>query len=214
MEKNPHLILGVSADATEAQITEAHALLRAQYSEKLLLPGEAGDKAAAMLSKLDQARTEALEACRVRSAVSQYGSLYGGVEAALRANDLGSAQQQLDNMTYHDAEWHYLQSAVYHKRGWPAESKKQLELAINLQPENGKYTNALAQLNYEAGIAQNMRGHYGPHGGVPGQNPHMYGHDPRAGYPPPDMNEPNAADTCCQTCACLICLDCCCRAGC
>lgn len=53
----------------------------------------------------------------------------------------------LDNLTPRTAEWHYLQSIVFYKKNWFLESKKQLEFALSLDPQNMKYKNSLEKLN-------------------------------------------------------------------
>ena len=66
---------------------------------------------------------------------------------ALQNGDINKAQEMLDNLTPRTAEWHYLQSIVFYKKNWFLESKKQLEFALSLDPQNMKYKNSLEKLN-------------------------------------------------------------------
>ena len=74
------------------------------------------------------------------------GNDYSKVEELIRAGKLTNAQEIMDNVTLRDGKWHYYQSVIYYKRDWMQESKKQLELAIECDPDNQKYKDTLARL--------------------------------------------------------------------
>ncbi len=71
---------------------------------------------------------------------------YRKIEDQIKADNLTEAQQLLDDMNERTAEWHYLQSIVYYKKNWYLESKKQLQFALNMEPDNKKYKNSLDKL--------------------------------------------------------------------
>lgn len=54
-------------------------------------------------------------------------------------NALEDAQKLLDEQNERDGLWHYLQSRLYLKKGWHYESRKQMEIALKLDPENADY---------------------------------------------------------------------------
>ena len=64
----------------------------------------------------------------------------------IKENKIAEAQDKLDNITERNAEWHYLQSVIFYKKNWINESKKQLEIAISIEPNNQKYANDYAKL--------------------------------------------------------------------
>jgi len=206
LEQNSYIILGVSDNATSAEITAAYEKLKKHYSDQLFLEGEAGNIAAEKLSEVKQAYADALELCKIKNAVKKHGSIHGEIEAIIKAGKIDEAQKMLDNMVSHDAEWHYLQSAVYHARGWSSDAKKQLKLAISIDPENPKYRQAKAQLEIAAGIVR-MQRHYQVDMGDISQD----GAGGRAGYPPPieDLEPPSTFEMCCTLCRCCCCLDLC-----
>ncbi|MEG1710715.1 MAG: hypothetical protein RR316_02810, partial [Clostridia bacterium] len=72
--------------------------------------------------------------------------MYKHIEDLIRNDKLPEAQKCLDDMSARTAEWHYLQSIIYYKKNWYLESKKQLEFALNLDPKNQKYQNAMDKL--------------------------------------------------------------------
>ena len=118
------------------------------------------------------------------------------------------AQEKLDMVESRDAEWHYVQAIVYFKRNWHVESKKQLELALTLDPNNEKYKRSYTKLT-------NMLN--GAGAGNAGANAGQQQGDPyaqqRGGYARPQQGDPGMDNTttCCNTCSTLICCDCCCE---
>ena len=52
----------------------------------------------------------------------------------------------MDSIQNRNAEWHYLQSVLFYKKNWINESKKQLEIALSLEPNNPKYNDSYDKL--------------------------------------------------------------------
>ena len=65
---------------------------------------------------------------------------------------LDSAQKVLDVEICDDAEWHYLQSWVFYKRGWFLDCKNHLERACELDPDNQEYKDKLDHLLKQGSI--------------------------------------------------------------
>lgn len=65
---------------------------------------------------------------------------------------LDSAQKALDAKICEDAEWYYLQSWVYYKRGWFLDCKTYLEQACELDPDNQDYKEKLDKLLKQGSI--------------------------------------------------------------
>ena len=147
MSRDDYKILGVDENATDEEIKEAYSNLKKKYNEDRWLDGEAGNVAARMLGKLDAAYTEIIAERRERERNTDGQSAYEEVSALLKAGDLSAAQQKLDAFNERGAEWHYLQAVVFYKKNWSNESKKQLEIAVQMDPENKKYREAYGKLN-------------------------------------------------------------------
>lgn len=140
-------ILGVSENATDEEIEAAYSRLKNEYSKDRFLEGEAGNIAAKNLTKLETAYQEIKESRRNSS--KQEGKEPESLEEAeklLKAGKIAEAQIALDNISDRGAEWHYLQSVVFYKKNWLNESKKQLEIAMNIEPYNQKYSDAYTKL--------------------------------------------------------------------
>ena len=124
------------------------------------------------------------------------------VARLLKAGELDKAQSVLDAFDERGAEWHYLQAVIFYKKNWMSESKKQLEIAVNMDPANTKYSDALTKLRqkmeyndrqFQSGYAQ------GPQGAGAGQQ---------------QNRQMGATDSCCNFCTCwcltdLLCSMCC-----
>lgn len=65
----------------------------------------------------------------------------------IEENDLEGAQKLLDEQNVLDGQWHYLQSKIYIKKNWHNEAKKQLEIALKLEPDNQEYIAELDKLS-------------------------------------------------------------------
>lgn len=80
--------------------------------------------------------------------------IYTRIQTLIIEGNIADAQQILDGVEEMDARWHYLSSHIYLAKNWTNESRKQLELAIALDPENEKYKEELQALKERAEKAQ------------------------------------------------------------
>lgn len=80
--------------------------------------------------------------------------LYTRIQTLIIEGNIADAQQILDGIEEKDARWHYLSSHVYLAKNWTNESRKQLEIAIQLDPENEKYKDELDALKERVEKAQ------------------------------------------------------------
>lgn len=146
MNKNNLELFNLKEGATKEEITAAYNELRAKYLEERFLDGEAGNNAAKMLTKIETAYSELMS--EFDETNTDFGdNTFSKVEELIRANDLAEAQRALDSFNERGAQWHYLQSVVFYKKNWMNESKKQLEIAIQLEPNNDKYKETYKKLN-------------------------------------------------------------------
>jgi molecular chaperone DnaJ len=207
MREDPFVILGVERGATQNEIYNAYKALRNRYEEERFLEGEAGADAARRLQELDIAYAEALEYNHLTATVENDGTNYSEIKRALTEKNLERAQALLDNTVRRDAEWHYLQSIVFYERNWFVECRKQLQIALELEPANEKYQKSLKNLetkiNREAGIPQDIARTYE-------QSQKSYGTGGARSY---DPNRPtqSSSNGLCNVCTGLLCADCCCE---
>ena len=122
---------------------------------------------------------------------------------ALQNGDINKAQEMLDNLTPRTVEWHYLQSIVFYKKNWFLESKKQLEFALSLDPQNMKYKNSLEKLNKI--LASNA---------VPPEQMRTTSAPAGNGYTAPAGNGTCTGSCCGDGCLANLCCECCGRGFC
>lgn len=203
MPNDPFVILGISKDSSQSEILDAYKIKRAYYQEHVFDEGESGAQAARMLGQLDEAYQQAMEISHESATVSGEGdSSLEAVRNAIRNKDVEAAQRALDEISYRGAEWHYYQSIVFYEKNWLNDSKKQLELAIEMDPSNTKYTRALDNLKkkIDGSRPYDKQGSQG-----------VYGKSDQASNRTYSQHDSDVADGICATCQALWCADCCCE---
>ncbi len=190
-------LLGLDQTATDEEVKARYEELKAKYKEDRWLDGEAGNEAARMLNKLETAYAEILEARKERSENTEGQSSFEEISALLKENRVAEAQAKLDDFNERSAEWHYLQAVVFYKKNWANESKKQLEIAMQMDPNNRKYREAYGKLNAKTEYAQQEARRQQQQ-----QNPYsnpQYGDEQMGG---------NACSNCISCCYTYLCVDC------
>ncbi len=103
------------------------------------------------------------------------------IKMLIQNGNFSQAQQMLDSMQVRDSSWHYLQGLLFLRRGWYDRANVLLRRAVDMEPNNMEYREALNRVSNQ---------YYGYR-----QNPHFY----RGGYRQnPDM---------CSVCTTLWCAD-------
>lgn len=194
MIQESYRLLQVDEYATDEEVKASYERLKAHYNEEKWKDGEEGNAAARMLGKLDAAYNEIMESRR--ESATGLGDAMQAVGDAIRANDFTRAQQLLDEFNERNAEWHYLQSVVFYKKNWMNESKKQLEIAIQMDGSNVKYRQAYDKLKARSEYRQQT-------GGAPNTNPNP---DPVPGDEQMGGNWCTQCFSFCYTCLCVNCL--------
>ena len=191
-------LLGVSETATDEEIAARYEELRAKYREDRWLDGEAGNEAAKMLTKVETAYREIVSSRKEQSENVGGENVLEEITRLLKEDNVSKAQELLDDCNERSAEWHYLQAVVFYKKNWTNDSKKQLEIAIQMDPDNAKYRSAYGKMNakneYERQAASQTQNPYSNPNGEP-----MNGGDQMGG---------SACSECISCCYTYLCIDC------
>lgn len=147
MNKKNLELFGLSEGATKEDVTSAYETLRAKYLEERFMDGEVGNHAAKMLTQLENAYNDLMRELSENAAAEDGDSSFTRVEELIKDGNITEAQRVLDSFNERGGRWHYLQSVVFYRKNWINESKKQLEIAIQLEPDNEKYKEAYKKLN-------------------------------------------------------------------
>lgn len=193
MNQEYYELLQVSESATDEEIKESYRTLKKKYNEDRWLDGEAGTQAARMLEKLDVAYEEIMKERREQKRNTEGTDAFEEVAELIRKGDIAGAQKKLDSFNERNAEWHYLQSVVFYKKNWMNESKKQLEIAMQLDGSNAKYKDAYEKLKARADYRQQT-------GGATNMNPDPASADGQMGG--------NWCANCASFCYTFLCVNC------
>lgn len=140
-------LFGLSENATKEEITVKYDELRAKYLEERFMDGEVGNNAANMLTRIETAYNDLMRELSETAASGEDGESFTRVEELIKDGNLTEAQRVLDSFNERGGRWHYLQSVLFYRKSWINESKKQLEIAIQLEPDNEKYRETYKKLN-------------------------------------------------------------------
>lgn len=184
-------ILGLPSDTPKEELEKSYKALRYELSEKRFLPGEEGNAAAKKLSELDTAWKDYNAFNEGEKVDVGVDSDFSKVEEYLKQGDYAEAQNLLDSIKTRNAEWHYYQSQVYYRREWLTESRKHLKIAVDMEPGNEKYKNALAKLEMKMGNSE-----------VPPQNFGNYNQQQQ-------MQGASCGNMLSDCCAAYCCMECC-----
>ena len=212
MPYDPFVILGVQKGATQSEILEAYKEKRGQYQSLVFEEGEVGADAARKIQELDNAYQLAMEYTHDSASVSggeeaEGFDAFSDVKDAIKNKDFSRAQSLLDDNFDRNGEWHYYQAIIYYEKSWLQESKKQLEIALTLDPANAKYQKALDNMKkkIDGTNAFNDSKEGKSKGKRTKTNQNEEYHYQRS------YQQQSSEDTACRVCQGLLCADCCCE---
>ncbi len=199
--KNNYEILGLKSNASDEEVDKKYYELRAKYSEDRFLEGEAGNIAAKKLTELDAAYREITAKRKEAYFTSGDSTAFSDIENDIKNGNLTDAQQKLDAFNDRNAEWHYLQAVIFYKKNWNNESKKQLEIAMQMDSSNDKYKTAYEKLNGRMNSSTNFN------------SANKSGEKYKKDYEFEDrqMGGEGCFEWCCEMAVCNMALNCCCN---
>ena len=195
--KEYYELLGLNENATDEEITNRYNELKEKYREERWQDGEVGNEAARMLTKLDVAYREIMSGRKEQEKNTAGENSFEEITALLKADKIAEAQARLDDFNERSAEWHYLQAVVYYKKNWTNDSKKQLEIAMQMDPSNQKYRAAYGKMNAKNEYQQ-QQAHQQQQ-----QNPYANG-----GAPYDNQMGGGTCSNCISCCYTYLCVDC------
>ena len=163
--RDPYQVLGVPSTATDDEVKKAYRNLARKYHPDNYHDNPLADLAQERMKEINEAYEE-IQSQRKRassgSAGNGYGTSYGGagygggyagyqsytgpyqrVRMAIQQGNLNWAEELLNAMQDHNAEWNFLKGAVCTRRGWMDEAKRYYQTAVQMDPGNAEYQRAL-----------------------------------------------------------------------
>ena len=146
MNKKYYEILGLNGDAVLNDLEKNYKMLEAKFRSQLFEEGEVGMAAAEMLTELKNAYDIVYEDILGKGFNDEKSNSMELIYDAIRKKDADTAQNYLDKVLNKNAVYHYLQSVVFYLKEWYDEAVAHLQLAIEMQPAEAKYTMAMTKL--------------------------------------------------------------------
>jgi len=164
---DPYQILNIPPTATDEEVKRAYRDLARKYHPDNYHDNPLADLAQEKMKEINEAYDQIQKQRKASSAASQgpscgygsgnsygnsaYGGAYGAgslnqVRMAINRGDISLAERLLSGMSDHNAEWNFLMGVVCSRRGWMDEAKRYMETAVQMDPNNPEYQNALSAL--------------------------------------------------------------------
>jgi molecular chaperone DnaJ len=194
--RDPYEVLGIPKGSSQEEIKAAYKKLVKKYHPDQYANNPLSDLAQEKLKEINQAYDNLIGGSQKSSSQNYQKSQSHGyqkkgqsdyyeIRTTIERGNLSLAENMLNSIIYRDAEWNYLMGIVYLRKGWYDQSYQYINLAASMNPGNMEYRNALNNFNF--------------------RNQGYRTHGNQGGYR-------MAGGSCCDTCSCLICSDCCCEA--
>ncbi|NLM76318.1 MAG: DnaJ domain-containing protein [Clostridiaceae bacterium] len=174
MKKNPYKVLGIKEGASYDEIKRAYRELVKKYHPDKYRNNPLADLAEEKLREINEAYETLMknagsyqyqesysQSYESGSSQSQYqydtdAELEHRIRSYINMGNLNEAQKLLDRMKSRGASWYYLQGLIFLRRGWYDRGYANIQRAVQMDPSNFEYRNALNNLNRQsAGYRQN-----------------------------------------------------------
>jgi molecular chaperone DnaJ len=198
--RNPYEVLGIKEGTDVEGIKKAYKELVKKYHPDQYRNNPLSDLAEEKLKDINEAYDYLMkkaegqnggrsyrqqEEPRYRSGQEDPGrSYYDQVRMYINMGNIAAAEQILNGISFRGGEWYYLRGLIFMRRGWYNEAVTSLKTAVDMEPSNYEFREALnrvmnANRQYQSTV-----------------------YDRRGYSTGPDL---------CSLCQCLICTDCCCE---
>ena len=148
--RDPYTVLGVSQNASDQEIKKAYRELARKYHPDNYVNNPLADLAEEKMKEVNEAY-EAIQ--KQRSGGGGYqqqssGYYQGGYQQQQQRQYGGgnAAERLLQEVPQKSGEWYFLMGSVAYRRGWLDEAMQNYNLAVQMEPGNLEYRQALAMM--------------------------------------------------------------------
>ena len=163
--RDPYEVLGVSPDAGDDEVKKAYRDLARKYHPDNYINNPLADLAEEKMKEINEAY-DAITKGRAGGSSGGYAQSYsygGGtayrqqrqnsgagvyaqVRSAINYNDLEEAEQLLRGAPSRNGEWYFLMGSIAYRRGWLDEARQNYQIAVQMEPNNMEYRQALGMM--------------------------------------------------------------------
>ena len=160
--RDPYSVLGVSQSASDDEVKKAYRELARKYHPDNYQNNPLADLAEEKMKEINEAYdtiTKQRSGGYSGGASGGYGGGYGyqqsyssasanpayaRIRNLINAGDLGQAEQLLYKVGQKDGEWYFLSGSIAYRKGWLDEALQNYTRAVQMDPGNMEYRQALA----------------------------------------------------------------------
>lgn len=158
--RDPYSVLGVSQNASDDEVKKAYRELARKYHPDNYQNNPLADLAEEKMKEINEAYdtiTKQRSGGYSGSSPGGYGGYqqrsyssgdpaYARIRNLINMGDLNQAEQLLYEVGQKDGEWYFLSGSIAYRRGWLDEAMQNYAQAVQLDPNNMEYRQALAMM--------------------------------------------------------------------
>lgn len=163
--KDPYSVLGVSPSASPDEIKKAYRDLARKYHPDNFHDNPLADLAQEKMKEINEAY-DAIQRGQSDSysessggpssassgSYRSQGGIYSQVRQAINMGNIAYAESLLRGVSDRNAEWNFLMGSICYRKGWMDEARRYYTTAVNMDPTNAEYSQALNYMSNAGGF--------------------------------------------------------------